>query len=61
VVAKADDLPAAIARLLALPKPDPEALSQAVHVRFGPTAFRARLGLTYDQLFKSPAVVSRGA
>jgi phosphatidyl-myo-inositol dimannoside synthase len=61
VVAEEDDLPAAIARLLALPKPDPEALSQAVRVRFGPAAFRAQLGLAFDRLFESPVVVSRVA
>jgi phosphatidyl-myo-inositol dimannoside synthase len=56
-----DDLPAAIARLLALPKPDPEALSQAVRARFGPASFRAQLGLAFDRLFESPAVASRVA
>ncbi len=57
MIAEEDDLAAAIARLLALPKPDPEALSQAVRVRFGPTAFRAQLGLAFDRLFEGPAVV----
>jgi phosphatidylinositol alpha-1,6-mannosyltransferase len=61
VVAEEDDLPAAIARLLVLPKPDSEALSHAVRIRFRPTAFRAQLGLAFDRLFESPAVVSRGA
>jgi hypothetical protein len=36
VAAEEEDLPDAIARLLAAPKPDAVALSQAVRARFGP-------------------------
>jgi phosphatidyl-myo-inositol dimannoside synthase len=57
-----DDLPAAIARLLAMPRPDPDALSQAVRARFGPAAFRAELGRVLKRLLETqsrPAFVSR--
>ena len=54
VVAEEDDLPAAIARLLAVPQPDPGALSQAVRARFGRAAFRAQVGMAFDRL-SSPA------
>jgi phosphatidylinositol alpha-1,6-mannosyltransferase len=47
-----DDLPAAIARLLAAPKPDPVALSQAVHARFGPAAFRERVRMAVERLLQ---------
>jgi phosphatidylinositol alpha-1,6-mannosyltransferase len=47
-----DDLPAAIARLLSTPKPDPVALSQAVRARFGPAAFRARVGMAFERLLE---------
>jgi len=40
-VAAEEDLPAASARLVAAPKPDAVALSQAVGARFGPAVFRA--------------------
>ena len=36
-----DELPRAIGNCLAAPKPDPAALSAAVHARFGRTAFAA--------------------
>jgi phosphatidylinositol alpha-1,6-mannosyltransferase len=49
-----DDLPAAIFGLLAAPKPDPIALSQAARDRFGPAAFRAQLGMAFDR-FRQPA------
>jgi phosphatidylinositol alpha-1,6-mannosyltransferase len=49
-VAEEDDLPAAIARLLATPQPDPVALSQAARARFGPEAFRARVGMALERL-----------
>ena len=52
VVAEEDDLPAAIARLLAMPKPDPDALSQAVHARFGRPVFRAQVGMALDRLLE---------
>jgi phosphatidyl-myo-inositol dimannoside synthase len=45
-----DDLPAAVARLLALPKPDPVALSQAVRARFGRPVFRSQLGMALGRL-----------
>jgi phosphatidylinositol alpha-1,6-mannosyltransferase len=45
-------LPAAIARLLAMPKPDPEALSRAVHARFGRESFRAQVGMAFDRLLQ---------
>jgi hypothetical protein len=45
VAAAAEDLPAASPRLLAAPKPDAVALSQAVRARFGPALFRARVGM----------------
>ncbi len=54
VVAEEDDLPAAIARLLAVPQPDPGALSQAVRARFGRAAFRSQVGMAFDRL-SSPA------
>jgi phosphatidylinositol alpha-1,6-mannosyltransferase len=50
LVAGENDLPAAIARLLATPKSDPVALSQAVRDRFGREAFRAQLGMAFDRL-----------
>jgi len=49
-VPEEDDLPAAIARLLDTPKPDPDALSQAVRARFGPAVFRAQLSMAFDRL-----------
>jgi phosphatidylinositol alpha-1,6-mannosyltransferase len=52
VVAEEDDLPTAIARLLAMPKPDPDALSQAVHARFGRSAFRSQLGMALGRLLE---------
>jgi phosphatidyl-myo-inositol dimannoside synthase len=51
-ISEEDDLPTAIARLLAAPKPDPVALSQAVRARFGPTAFRARVGMAFERLLE---------
>jgi phosphatidylinositol alpha-1,6-mannosyltransferase len=58
-VAEEDDLAAAIDRLLAAPKPDPEALSQTVRARFGPAAFRAQVQMAVNRVFERPAVVSR--
>ena len=52
MVAEEDDLPAAIARLLAEPKPDPVALSQAVRARFGREVFLAQVGMAFDRLFE---------
>ena len=52
VVAQEDDLPAAITRLLAMPKPDPDTLSQAVRARFGRPVFRAQLGLALGRLLE---------
>jgi phosphatidyl-myo-inositol dimannoside synthase len=50
VVSQEDDLAAAISRLLAEPKPDPVALSQAVRARFGRAVFRAQAGMAFDRL-----------
>ena len=58
-VSAEQNLPAAIARLLAAPKPNPGALSQAVRARFGPAAFRARVGMAFDRLFETPTLASR--
>jgi phosphatidylinositol alpha-1,6-mannosyltransferase len=60
-IAAEDDLAAAIARLLAAPKPDREILSEAVRARFGPAAFRAQLAMAFDRLFERPAHVLRVA
>ena len=46
------DLPQAIARLLAMPRPDPEALSRAVRARFGRPVFRAQLAMAFDRLWQ---------
>jgi phosphatidylinositol alpha-1,6-mannosyltransferase len=45
-----DELPAAIARLLAAPRPDPDALSRAVRARFGRPVFRAQIAMAFDRL-----------
>jgi phosphatidyl-myo-inositol dimannoside synthase len=52
VVAEDEDFPAAIARLLAAPKPDPVALSQTVRARFGREAFRAQLRMAFGRLLE---------
>jgi phosphatidylinositol alpha-1,6-mannosyltransferase len=62
VVAEEVELPTAISRLLAASKPDPVAFSQAVHARFGPAAFRARVGMALERLTEpqpGPKLVSR--
>jgi phosphatidylinositol alpha-1,6-mannosyltransferase len=46
-----DDLAAAIARLLDTRKPDPDALSRAVHARFGRVVFGAQVGMAIERLF----------
>ncbi|HJU15266.1 MAG TPA: glycosyltransferase family 4 protein [Stellaceae bacterium] len=51
-VSEGDDLTAAIARLLAEPKPDPDALSRAVRARFGRAIFRAQLDLVIERLLQ---------
>ncbi len=51
-VVSENDLPAAIARLLAMPKPDPDALSRAVHARFGRAVFRSQVGMAFDRLLQ---------
>ncbi len=48
-VSEEDDLGAAIASLLAEPRPDPNALSQAVCARFGRAVFRAQLNATIER------------
>jgi phosphatidylinositol alpha-1,6-mannosyltransferase len=50
VIAEEDDLGAAIARRLDSPRPDPYALSRAVHARFGRAAFQARIGMAFAKL-----------
>jgi phosphatidyl-myo-inositol dimannoside synthase len=60
VVSEGEDLGAAIARLLAVPKPDPDALSQTVRARFGRAPFRAQLGMVLGRhLERSAAIWSR--
>jgi hypothetical protein len=51
-VVSEDDLPAAIARLLAMPKPDPDALSQAVRARFGCAVFCRQIGMAFERLLQ---------
>ena len=52
LVAEDDDLAAAIARCLAAPRPDPDALSRAVGNRFGAEAFRAQVAAASDRLLQ---------
>jgi phosphatidylinositol alpha-1,6-mannosyltransferase len=52
MVSGEDDLAAAIDRLLAAPRPDPYALSRAVHARFGRAAFHARVGMAIERLLE---------
>jgi phosphatidylinositol alpha-1,6-mannosyltransferase len=49
-VTEQDDLPAAIARLLDTPKPDPDVLSSAVRSRFGRAVFGAQLDIIIERL-----------
>jgi phosphatidylinositol alpha-1,6-mannosyltransferase len=51
-LASADDLPAAIARLLSEPKPDPPTLAAATRARFGRSAFQARVGAVLDRVLR---------
>jgi phosphatidylinositol alpha-1,6-mannosyltransferase len=44
------DLPDAIARLLAEPKPDPNVLCQAMRARFGREVFEAQVGMAIERL-----------
>jgi phosphatidylinositol alpha-1,6-mannosyltransferase len=53
VISDEDDLPAAIARLLAAPRPAPETLSEAVRTRFGREAFQAQVGMALERLGQS--------
>jgi phosphatidylinositol alpha-1,6-mannosyltransferase len=53
VVGEEDDVPAAITRLLATPKPDPVVLCQAVRARFGRAEFRAQLGMAFGRLLRT--------
>ena len=53
-LSQSEDLAAAIARLLAGPKPDPHILAQTVRARFGRAAFGARVGMAFERL-ASPA------
>lgn len=59
-VAGEDDLPAAIARLLAEPKPDPVALSQVVRARFGRGVFRTQVGMAFERLFEPQSSCAGG-
>ena len=62
VATEKKDLPVAIARLLAVPKPDAVALSQAVRARFGAAVFRARVGMALDRPLEpqsTPELISR--
>jgi phosphatidylinositol alpha-1,6-mannosyltransferase len=52
LISEEDDLPDAIARLLAT-KPDPNALSQAVRARFGQETFYAQVGMTLGRLVQT--------
>jgi phosphatidyl-myo-inositol dimannoside synthase len=52
LISEEDDLPDAIARLLAK-KPDPNALSQAVRARFGQETFYAQVGMTLGRLVRA--------
>jgi phosphatidyl-myo-inositol dimannoside synthase len=47
-----DDLPGAIARLFASPRPDPDALSSAVRARFGRPIFRAQVAMAIERLLQ---------
>jgi phosphatidylinositol alpha-1,6-mannosyltransferase len=50
VISEENDLPDAIARLVAKPKPNPNALSQAVRARFGREAFHVQVGMALGRL-----------
>jgi phosphatidylinositol alpha-1,6-mannosyltransferase len=50
VISEEDDLPGAIARLVAKPKPDPKSLSRAVRARFGREVFHAQVGMALERL-----------
>jgi phosphatidylinositol alpha-1,6-mannosyltransferase len=50
IISEENDLPGAIAQLLAKPKPDPNALSQAVRARFGREVFQAQVGKALESL-----------
>jgi phosphatidylinositol alpha-1,6-mannosyltransferase len=52
VLSEEDDLAAAIARLLAMPKPDPDALSRAVRARFGRPVYRAQVTMAIGRLLE---------
>ena len=52
VISEEDDLPGAIARLLAK-KPDRNALSQAARTRFGQEAFYAQVGTALGRLVQA--------
>jgi phosphatidyl-myo-inositol dimannoside synthase len=52
LVPEEDDLAAAIARHLATPKPNPDALSEAVRRRFGRAVFRVQIGMAFDRLWQ---------
>ena len=52
MISEEDDLPDAIARLLAR-KPDPNALSQAVRARFDQETFHAQVGMALGRLVQA--------
>jgi len=49
-ISEEDDLPTAIARLLAAPRPNPQTLSEAVRARFGREVFRAQVDMAFERL-----------
>ena len=50
VISEENELPGTIARLLAKPKPESMALSQAVRARFGREVFEAQVGMAIERL-----------
>jgi len=50
LISEKDNLPDAIAQLVAKPAPDPNALSQAVRARFGREVFEAQVGMAIERL-----------
>jgi phosphatidylinositol alpha-1,6-mannosyltransferase len=52
-VVSENDLAAAIARLLAMPKPDPGTLSRAVRARFGAAVLREQVGMAFNRLLQA--------
>jgi phosphatidyl-myo-inositol dimannoside synthase len=59
LISEDNELPDTIARLLDKPKPDPNALSQAVRARFGREVFQAQVGITLARVMPPASVDSR--